>query len=423
MKFKTLLLLIFYCIMQANAQQSDGLTKRIQSMNTEKDPQKNLAAMENIIKEFKLDSLDHAEQIDMLKGNLALSFLRAGRYPRFETHIKTIKNKFNQTSFLNMAVDYLVKKRDLGYAQTIAEKTVDLYESYKNDPSARPSSFPLADWDRFMQMAAYPYYESYAEVLYLNGQHKKALFYQEKAIQGEQGMMESSTELYTAILAANGQTGKAYELLLKALSTGRCTLKMNLLFKKLALAKLGSREKVKRLLDSIGKNIKERYRTELAKHMILDKQAPGFNLLDLNGKRISLSSLKGKIVVLDFWATWCAPCIASMPAMKEMQKRHPEIVFLFIATQQTGPRATADVKKYVVENKFPLNVLLDEPKNTAEQGFIVASAYQIKGIPAKVVIDKNGKLRFTTTGYQSDQQLMDELEAMISIVNLPKYLD
>ncbi len=420
MKFKTLLFQLLFCIIvQVNAQQTTELTRRIQSMGTEKNPKKNLLAMGNIIKEFKLDSLGNAEEIDMVKGNVALSFLKAGRYPEFEAHIRTIKNKFNQTSFLNMAVSHLVDTKVFGYAQTIAKKTVDLYDSYKNDPSAKPRSFPIEDWNRFMQMAAYPYYETYAEVLYLNGQHKKALYYEEKAIQGKQGMLQSSTELYTALLAANGQADKAYELLLKSLSTGKSTLKMNVLFKKLALAKLGNQGKVKLLLDSIGRNIQERYRTEVAKNMIRDMDAPGFNLLDLNGKRISLASLKGKIVVLDFWATWCAPCIASMPAMKEMEKRHPEIAFLFIATQETGTQPTANVKKYVLKNKFPLNVLMDECKNTAKQDFIVASAYQIKGIPAKVVIDQNGKLRFTTTGYRSDQELMNELEAMISVVKLP----
>ena len=185
MKNKTLIIsLLIFIGIQTNAQRAATLNKRIQAMDIEKNPQKNVTAMHKIIREFKLDNLRNADEIDMLKGNVALSFLKAGFYARFEAHINTIKNKFNQTSFLNMAVYDLVKMKVFDYAQTIAKKTIDLYDSYKNDPLARPKHFPLEDWNRFMKMAAYPYYESYAEVLHINGEDKKALFYEEKSHPG-----------------------------------------------------------------------------------------------------------------------------------------------------------------------------------------------------------------------------------------------
>lgn len=416
MKNKTLIISLLICIgIQTNAQRAATLNKRIQAMDIEKNPQKNVTAMHKIIREFKLDNLRNADEIDMLKGNVALSFLKAGFYARFEAHINTIKNKFNQTSFLNMAVYDLVKMKVFDYAQTIAKKTIDLYDSYKNDPLARPKHFPLEDWNRFMKMAAYPYYESYAEVLHINGEDKKALFYEEKAIHGEGGMMESSTELYCVLLAANGQTDKAYKLLLNAISIGKATIKMNVLFKSLAIKKLGTEAKVTLFLDSIQLNIVQQYKSEIAKNTFVNTPAPNFNLLNLNGERISLASLKGKVIVLDFWATWCAPCVAAMPAMKEVEKRHPEVIFLFIATNETGQLPTKRVKTYVSTNKFPLNVLMDEPMKTSKQNFIVASDYKVTSIPTKVVIDREGKLRFKTSGYQSDQELINELEAMISI--------
>ncbi|RYG20868.1 MAG: redoxin domain-containing protein [Chitinophagaceae bacterium] len=417
MKFKTLVFLFLICIaVQAKSQQTTSLNKRIQAMSKEEDPQKNVSAMATIIKEFKLDSGKNMEEIDLLIGNVALSFLKAQNYTPFEAYIAKIKNRFNQTSFLNMAVYHLVKIKDYKYAQTIAKKTVDLYDSYKENPLARPEYFSVDDWNRFMQMAAYPYYETYAEVLHLNGENKKALFYEEKAFQGQQGMMPSSSELYCTLLIADGQTDKAYPLLLKAVSIGKATLKMTDMFKNLALQKLGSEAKVSLFLDSIHQAITTRYRTEIAKSMFVNTAAPPFNLLDLNGKTVSLASLKGKIVVLDFWATWCAPCIAAMPAMKEMERRHKDVVFLFIATQETGKQPTKNVKTYVAATKFPLNVLIDERVTADSQIFKVASAYNVKSIPTKVVIDKDGKLRFITTGYQSDHELINELEAMISIV-------
>ena len=190
---------------------------------------------------------------------------------------------------------------------------------------------------------------------------------------------------------------------------------MNVLFKNLAIKKLGTEDKVTLFLDSIQLNIVQQYKSEIAKNMFVNTPAPNFNLLNLNGERISLASLKGKVIVLDFWATWCAPCAAAMPAMKEVEKRHPEVIFLFIATNETGQLPTKRVKTYVSTNKFPLNVLMDEPTKTSKQNFIVASDYKVTSIPTKVVIDREGNLRFKTSGYESDQELINELEAMISI--------
>lgn len=416
MKLKIILFSLFFGIaIKADAQQSDAMAKRIQAMSATKDPLQNVIAMHSIIKDFKLDSLKNAEDIDVLKGQVALSYLNAGQFPQFETYINTIKNKFNQTSFLNMAAYNLIKTNKLAYAAVIAKQTIDLYESYKDDPLAKPINFEQADWNRFMQMAAYPYYESYATVLHLKGENKKALFYEEKAIHGKEDLMPSSIELYTALLVADGHSDKAYDLLLKMISLGKANIKMNVLFEKLTMQKFGNEAKAKLFLDSIQRNLNQLYSNELIKKMIVDVTAPDFSLLDLNGKRVTLADFKGKIVVLDFWATWCVPCIASMPAMKIIEKRHPEIVFLFIATQETDDGATLRVKTYVKTNQFPIKVLMDEPASADRKYFKTASAYKVTGIPTKVVIDQKGKLRFITTGYPSDNELMNELEAMISM--------
>lgn len=126
---------------------------------------------------------------------------------------------------------------------------------------------------------------------------------------------------------------------------------------------------------------------------MLNIEAPDFNLIDLSGKRVSLESMSGKVVVLDFWATWCAPCIAAMPAMEKLSKRHPEVVFLFIATQENGTDAIQRVKTYVKKHQFPLNVLMDQPMLNNPKIFSVANAYKVKGIPAKMVNSPTGQTK------------------------------
>ncbi|MES2417721.1 MAG: TlpA disulfide reductase family protein [Bacteroidota bacterium] len=417
--FIILLLSSIFCIKgNARAQQADMLGSQIIAMTKEKDPQKNVASMQKIIKKFRLDSIKDGENIDVMKGTIAISFLKENAFQGFETYIGLIKNKFNQTSYLNMAAGILFRnKMHLDYAERIARETIERYNSYKDDPAAKPVNFPVDDWNRFMKMAAYPYYNTYAGILHANSKDKMALLYQEQALKDQnlENMEDSSIELYAILLEQNGQAQKAYQLLLKMAETGKSNINMNKQLKELYLKNGGNEAGASVFLDSIQRNIDKAYLKATAKKMQHNLEAPLFNLLDLGGKEVSLTSLKGKIVVLDFWATWCAPCIASMPAMEKLIERHPEVAFLFIATQENGTDATTRVRSYITKHKFPFRVLMDIPANNDQKTFQVATAYKLTGIPAKVVIDKQGKQRFLTTGYSSDAELINEMEAMIAI--------
>jgi len=80
----------------------------------------------------------------------------------------------------------------------------------------------------------------------------------------------------------------------------------------------------------------DRLREELQKEM-KSEPAPEFSLEDLEGNQVSLSSLKGKTLVLDFWTTWCRPCIGAFPGMKRAAEKYaddPEVEFLFVNTWQ-----------------------------------------------------------------------------------------
>jgi len=401
----------------ANAQDTE-LAKSMQALNKEMDPQKKVYAMRDIVSKFKLDTLKNAEDIDVMKGEIALSFLNAGDFENFESYVNRIKNKFNQTSYLNSAAEILYKDTTrLGYAEVIAKKTVDLYEGYRKDPSARPTLFPLEAWNRFMRMAAFPYFDTYAKILHARGKDKAAFLYQEKALQDVEleTIGQPPVERYTALLEKEQQDEKAYEILLKMATIGRSSSQMDAQLKRLYVKRTGDEAGARSFLESVQANVASAYKIEVARKMITDLKAPDFSLAGLDGKRMSLADLRGKVVVLDFWATWCSPCIASMPAMKQLSSQHPEVVFLFIATQESGVGAIARIKAYVQKNKFPVSVLVDAPTARYPKTFPVAAAYQLKGIPSKIVIDRNGKLRFSTDGYSSDKELINEMEAMIAI--------
>ena len=167
---------------------------------------------------------------------------------------------------------------------------------------------------------------------------------------------------------------------------------------------LNSQEIVK--LNEENKKIEtNRYRKNLLDLYSENLKAKDFELTNLEDKKVKLSDLKGKIVVLDFWATWCGPCRAALPHMQNLVKKYDksEVAFLFVNTMENEkPDVTKNkVSKFIADNKYDLNVLYDLDNN-------VRKNYLVQGIPCEIVIDKEGNLIARSEGYDSN------LEALIN---------
>ena len=131
--------------------------------------------------------------------------------------------------------------------------------------------------------------------------------------------------------------------------------------------------------------------------------APDFTLMDINGKPLSLSSLKGKYVILDFWGSWCSWCIKGIPEMKDYYKKYSgKFEILGIACGDSEEKW----KKAVEENKLPwLNVINDEKGGTD-----VSKTYAISGYPTKIIIGPDGKIvKFIVGESPEFYKALDEL--------------
>ena len=120
------------------------------------------------------------------------------------------------------------------------------------------------------------------------------------------------------------------------------------------------------------------------------QKAPNF---DLPGDRdsINLSRLKGKVVYLDFWASWCDPCRKSFPWMNDMYSRYDSKDFTIIAINLDSSRK--DAEKFLEKVPASFNIAYD-PDGA------VAAKYDLKAMPTSYLIDKNGQLVFTHKGYR-----------------------
>jgi len=399
------------------AAQQTGIGTDIRAMSKEADPIKAVSLMNQIIQQYKLDSVKDAETIDVLNGTVAVAFAMKQNHQEFERYVGLIRNKFNQTSFLNMAAAKLLDSNiDIDYALKIAKQTIDVYLSFKDDPAAKPNNFSNDDWKRFMDFAQYPYYDTYAQALFAVKKYKESLFYQRKSFQGnpEDGIPEA-VERYAKLLEINGDKEGAKQLLTKLAGSGKLNEGMKAQLRSMYISEHGNGDQFDLYLDTLQASAKIDVMKETAGKM-LNEVAPGFSLKDITGKKVHLSDYRGKIVVIDLWATWCKPCIASFPAMEKLTKKHPDIVFLFIAVNEPGNNAIARVKDFMAKSKYDFHVLMDEPVETGSSKYQITSTYRPEGIPAKYVIDRSGKIRFKTLGFDTDSQLINELEAMISIV-------
>lgn len=126
--------------------------------------------------------------------------------------------------------------------------------------------------------------------------------------------------------------------------------------------------------------------------------APLWELPDANGKIVKLADLKGQIVVLDFWATWCSPCRMAMPALDGwMKKKMPANVKVF--SVNVWENAPDKARQYFADNGFAMTLLFAENSISKEYGF--------NGIPYICVIDKQGNVAYAQPGYS--EMLEDNL--------------
>lgn len=122
-----------------------------------------------------------------------------------------------------------------------------------------------------------------------------------------------------------------------------------------------------------------------------------FTLTDLNGNIISLSSLRGKNVFLNFWATWCPPCRGEMPDMEKIYQKYKNNEDFVILAVNLG-EDDSKVKSFIEKSKFHFTVLLDSDQSVAEQ-------YQITSIPTSYFIDKDGKITARHVGSMTEAQM------------------
>lgn len=223
---------------------------------------------------------------------------------------------------------------------------------------------------------------------------------------------------YAGILSFRKEYDKALPLLEDIFKRGMGSDELKTQLKKAYTGRQGSDKGFDSYLEGLLKEAESNELKKIQAKMVNDP-APLFTLRNINGEEVSLAALKGKVVILDFWATWCGPCKNSFPAMQkavDKYKDNPKVAFLFIDTWENSKDPQPAVKAFIKEHGYTFNVLFDLKDSVSQKSEVIAS-YGAKGIPAKYVIDKEGNIRFRLLGFSgSDEQVVKELSTMIEML-------
>jgi|HubBroStandDraft_1064217.scaffolds.fasta_scaffold00638_1 TonB family protein len=134
---------------------------------------------------------------------------------------------------------------------------------------------------------------------------------------------------------------------------------------------------------------------------LIDKPAADFKLRDLDGREVQLSSLRGKVVLLDFWATWCGPCRAEMPAIEKIYRKEKDIEVFGIDVGEDREI----IQKFLRDQKITYPILLAAQSRVQQD-------YAANALPSVVILDKNGVIRSYKKGYKQgiEKGLREDLE-------------
>jgi len=119
--------------------------------------------------------------------------------------------------------------------------------------------------------------------------------------------------------------------------------------------------------------------------------APDFTLEDIDAKKFSLKDYRGKVILLNFWATWCPPCRREMPSLERLNQKFKGKKFIVLALNQMEDSDQVFTYTAELEVAPTFTILFDKASN-------VARAYSVQGLPTTYLIDKKGNIRFRAIG-------------------------
>jgi len=320
-------------------------------------------------------------------------------FAKLDEYEKLLSSKEKAAAYYNnyawdlSGQDLVTPAKNIDFAEKISKRSLDIVlEQQKNSDSPED-----------LNGTYYMYADTYALILFKLNKYDEAFQLDDKLNQSN-ALGTEGKERYAALMEKTKglETTKKYieDELSKGTNSRVLLAQLETIFTKLNLPLDNFKTIKAKSIELVNAKKKAEIVQKLG-----STDAINFSLKNLEGKVINLADLKGKVVVLDFWATWCGPCKASFPAMQELVSKYKDknVEFLFVNTWERAKEdeTTKKVNTFINDKKYSFNVVFDYDD-------AITTKYKIEGIPTKIVIDKNGNIIAFGSSEQDLTHLIDE---------------
>ena len=372
--------------------------------------------LENYKKDFgNSESAD--TDISYFSSSISSQYGKEKDWENYEKYLEMISDPTRKAGSLNSvawgmsgeSVDAEAPDAELG--KKLSKRALEILESEMVTLSHKPDRLSLKQWKKRLKGSYGMIADTYALCAYHTGDVEDALKYQLKSCeQGDFNDAEMNGRYALYFEKVNGGE-KTEELLTHLIAKGSASSAMKERHKELFLENNTMESAYDKLLVELERAAIEKHRKEIKEKMI-SKDAPAYELVNLDGEKVSSESLKGKVVIVDFWATWCGPCKASFPGMQKAVNKYKDrddVAFVFIDTWERVEDKEKNAAEFIASKEYTFNVLMDNDN-------AVVKSFGVSGIPTKFVVDKKGKIRFKSVGFSgNDDELVRELDMMIEM--------
>ncbi len=378
--------------------------------------ERDAAVREDLFRQYRaLATPEEAVTVSFFAAEIARGYGLSDR-PKFEAYEQLVNDPRTKAGLYYSLARQLsggsldVATSEPERALELARRSLQLIGEARNNLQYRPAYLTTEHWQTQLQQEQATYADTYALLLYKKGRYAEALRYQQDYVDTYGHADADATERYCRYLEQAQGADAAEALLAQLIRQNEAGSSLKSYYRQLLRRRLADADAAERRLAELEAEARESRKNELRKAMT-QMPAPPFRLRTPEGRTIALDELRGQVVLIDFWATWCAPCRASFPMMQTLKEeyRNREVVFLFVDTWEETGDPGPQIDAFLKEHGYEFTVLLDADKT-------VADAYDIRGLPTRVIIDGKGRIRFRSLGYggHSDEGT-DELRLMLEL--------